>query len=238
MVNNRSDGIGDKLIELEEILKYKFKDKFLLKKSMIHRSYGNENWNFKNINNEKLELLGDAVLDLIITEYIFKEFSDSNEGELAKLKSMIVSEPVLASISKEIGLGKYLLLSKGEDLTGGRKRDSIVGDALEALLGAIYLDSNFEEVKKIALTYFKNKIENINQNEDLIDYKTLLQEYSQREYKKVPEYIILEELGPDHNKEFKVGVIVKKKISGEGIGKNKKMAEQMAARNACKKFGV
>ena len=190
------------LKELQEKLGYTFSDISLLKRALIHRSFGNENWEYKNINNEKLELLGDAVLDLIVTEYLYRNFDLASEGELAKMKSMIVSEPVLADISSEISLGNYLLLSKGEELTGGRERESILGDVFEALLGAIYLDSNLEVSKKVALKYLEYKINHINENEDLIDYKTILQEYSQRVYKIIPVYEVINEIGPDHKKSF------------------------------------
>ena len=210
-----------------------------MKKALIHRSFGNENWEYKNINNEKLELLGDAVLDLIVTEYLYKNFAVATEGELAKLKSMIVSEPVLANISSEIKLGNYLMLSKGEELTGGRERESILGDVFEALLGAIYLDSEINTVRDVALKYLIYKIEHINENEELIDYKTILQEYSQRVYKIIPVYEVINELGPDHKKSFEISVsIEEKKVMGRGVGKNKKQAEQFAAREACKNLEI
>ncbi|NLK63260.1 MAG: ribonuclease III [Fusobacteria bacterium] len=224
--------------EIEKKINYTFKNKKLLQNSLIHRSYGNENWEYKHINNERLELLGDAVLDLIVTEYLYLNYSKSTEGELAKLKSMIVSEPVLTEIADELNIGNYMYLSKGEEITGGRKRESILGDAFEALLGAIYLDSNFEATKKIALKFLTYRIKHIDENEKLIDYKTILQEYSQKEYKKIPKYDVLEEIGPDHNKIFKIGVKIKNGIVGEGIGKNKKAAEQLAARKACEIIGI
>lgn len=224
-----------KLQELQERLEYEFKDEALLKKALIHRSFGNENWEYKNINNEKLELLGDAVLDLIVTEYLYKHFELATEGELAKLKSMIVSEPVLASISAEIKLGNYLMLSKGEELTGGRDRESILGDVFEAILGAVYLDSDIVVAKNVALKYLAYKIEHINENDELIDYKTILQEYSQRVYKIIPLYEVVNEIGPDHKKSFEISVSIEDgKNIGSGIGKNKKQAEQLAAREACK----
>lgn len=226
---------GRKLQELQERIGYKFRDESLIKKALIHRSFGNENWEFKNINNEKLELLGDAVLDLIVTEYLYKNFEIATEGELAKLKSMIVSEPVLASISSEIQLGNYLMLSKGEELTGGRERESILGDVFEAVLGAIYLDSDLATAKNVALKYLVYKIEHINENDELIDYKTILQEYSQRVYKIIPIYEVVNEIGPDHKKSFEIAVSIDNgKTIGKGIGKNKKQAEQLAAREACK----
>lgn len=227
-----------KLQELQNRINYKFSNIELLKKALIHRSFGNENFEFKNINNEKLELLGDAVLDLIVTEYLYKNFENANEGDLAKLKSMIVSEPVLADISSEIGLGNYLMLSKGEKLTGGRERDSILGDSFEALLGAVYLDSNIDIVKKFGLNYLAHRINNINENEALIDYKTILQEYSQRIYKKIPVYKVIKEIGPDHKKSFEMSVSIDEDILGRGIGKNKKTAEQLCAKEACKKLEI
>ncbi len=226
---------GRKLQELQEKIGYIFNDEKLIRKALIHRSFGNENWEFKNINNEKLELLGDAVLDLIVTEYLYKNFEIATEGELAKLKSMIVSEPVLASISSEIQLGKYLMLSKGEELTGGRDRESILGDVFEAVLGAIYLDSDLATARKVALKYLVYKIEHINENDELIDYKTILQEYSQRVYKIIPIYEVVNEIGPDHKKSFEIVVSIDNgKTIGKGIGKNKKQAEQLAAREACR----
>jgi ribonuclease-3 len=226
------------LKELQKKVGYKFSNPKLLKKSLIHRSYGNEHWEYRKINNERLELLGDAVLDLIVTEYLYKNFNKSTEGELAKLKSMIVSEPILAQISRELGIGEYLLLSKGEELTGGRDRASILGDVFESLLGAIYLDSDFDTVKKVGLKHLRDKMDNIDQNEDLIDYKTILQEYSQRKYKKIPVYEVVKEVGPDHRKNFEIVVRIKNEVAGSGIGKNKKSAEQLAAKNACNKLGV
>lgn len=226
---------GRKLQELQDKIGYKFRDEALIKKALIHRSFGNENWEFKNINNEKLELLGDAVLDLIVTEYLYKNFEIATEGELAKLKSMIVSEPVLASISSEIQLGNYLMLSKGEELTGGRERESILGDVFEAVLGAIYLDSDIVTARRVALKYLAYKIEHINENDELIDYKTILQEYSQRVYKIIPIYEVVNEIGPDHKKSFEIAVSIDNgRTIGKGTGKNKKQAEQLAAREACK----
>lgn len=229
---------GNCFTELEKTLQYTFSDKKLLKHALIHRSYGNENWDYKKINNERLELLGDAVLDLVVTEYLYLHFTSSSEGELAKLKSMIVSEPVLAKISRELGVGKYLLLSKGEELTGGRERSSILGDVFEALLGAVYLDSDFMRAKEFVLGHIKYFIDHIDENEDLIDFKTILQEFSQREYKVIPSYEVIKEMGPDHRKSFEIVVKINDDLMGLGMGRNKKSAEQSAARNACRKLGV
>lgn len=226
--------------KLEEKLGYTFKDKELLKHALIHRSYGNEHWEYKKINNERLELLGDAVLDLVVTEYLYKNFTKSSEGDLAKLKSMVVSEPVLAKISKELGIGKYLLLSKGEELTGGRDRSSILGDVFEAVLGAIYLDSgsDFLVAKAYGTKLLEYQINHIEENEELIDFKTILQEHSQKSHKVTPVYEVVKETGPDHRKNFEIVVSINDEAVGRGNGRNKKSAEQSAAKDACKTLGV
>ncbi len=229
-------------LDFEKNLGYSFKNKELLKNSLIHRSFGNEHRRYKKISNERLELLGDAVLDLIVTEYLYRSYENSTEGDLAKIKSMVVSEPVLAEISKKLEVGKYLLLSRGEELTGGRERSSILGDAFEAILGAIYIDSDFETAKKFALALIKDDIDHVDTNEDILDFKTILQEFSQKNYKVIPEYSVLKEIGPDHQKIFEIEVKidngVEEKQSEVGTGKNKKTAEQAAAKSLCKKLGV
>lgn len=222
---------------LEERLGYTFKNKKLLKEALIHKSYGNENWNYKKINNERLELLGDAALDLVVVEYLYLNLASSPEGELARLKSMVVSEPVLSRISKGLGLGEYLRLSKGEELTGGRERTSILGDVFEAVLGAIYLDSNYESVREIIIKHLKVYMDDIDSNEELVDYKTKLQELIQKKYKITPMYSILNESGPDHDKIFEIIVKIGQDSFGTGKGKNKKIAEQAAAKDLLKKLG-
>jgi ribonuclease-3 len=228
----------EKYLELEKILGHTFTDKKLLKHALLHRSYGNENKEYKKISNERLELLGDAVLDLVVTEYLYKNFKNSSEGDLAKLKSMVVSEPVLAKISRQLKLGEYLFLSKGEEVTGGRDRSSILGDVFESILGAIYLDSGLDTARKYGLTHLVYEIEHIYENDDLIDFKTALQEFCQRKYKDVPSYELSGAAGPDHAKLFKVEVFMNKKLVGLGEGKNKKTAEQKAAKNACDSLGI
>ena len=166
-----------KLESLEKEIGYFFKNIDLLKTSLVHRSFGNENKKYRKINNERLELLGDAVLDLIVQNTYTKHFQNSTEGDLAKVKSMVVSEPVLAKVAKKLGMGNYLLLSKGEELTGGRERSSILGDVFEAVLGAIYLDSDFDTARKIVLKHLEQYIEHIEEDEDILDFKTILQEY-------------------------------------------------------------
>ncbi|MGL4947358.1 MAG: ribonuclease III [Cetobacterium sp.] len=225
-------------LELEDKIGYVFKNKDLLKNALIHRSFGNEHAKYRKLNNERLELLGDAVLDLIVTEHLYNTYPNALEGDLAKLKAMVVSEPVLAKISKTLNFGQYLMLSKGEELTGGRDRNSILGDVFEAILGAIYLDSDFVTTKDIAMKYLRHPIEHVNENEEILDFKTILQEYSQKEYKIIPAYTVVKEQGPDHLKIFEVEALITPTLKGYGKGKNKKSAEQSAAKDICKKLGV
>lgn len=223
------------LLDLEHKLNYYFNDRNLLKNALIHRSYSNENKKYKKINNEKLELLGDSVLSLIVIEYLLQKFPNETEGNISKIKAMSVSEPVLAKVSRAMNVGEFLLMSKGEQLNGGKDRDSILADAFEAILGAIYLDSNFKDAQTYVLYHLKNYIDNIENDEDIIDYKTILQEYTQKKYKKVPEYRKLSESGPDHLKHFEIEVRVDK-YSGIGVANSKKRAEQVAARDLYKKL--
>lgn len=229
-------------LDFEKNLEYSFNNKELLKNALIHRSFGNEHRRYKRISNERLELLGDAVLDLVVTEYLYRSYANSTEGDLAKVKSMVVSEPVLAAISRKLEVGKFLLLSRGEELTGGRERSSILGDAFEAILGAIYIDSNFEQAKEFALRHIKDSIDHVDTNEEILDFKTILQEYSQKEYKVIPEYSVVKELGPDHQKIFEIEVRINngsdEVLVELGKGKNKKSAEQAAAKALCKKLEV
>ena len=212
--------------ELMEKINYRFKNEGYLKEALTHRSFSNENDKTKKFDNEKLEFLGDAVLNLITTEYIYNLEKDKNEGELAKLKSQIISEPVFSAIANDLKLGDYLYLSNGEILSGGRERKSILGDAFEALMGAIFKDSDYYTTKNIALKFLLEKINNLEEIEGTGDYKTILQEVFQSKYRK----------SPDHNKEFKIAVKLDNKIYGVGIGKSKKEAEKNAAREALDKI--
>ncbi|HCB63763.1 MAG TPA: ribonuclease III [Fusobacteria bacterium] len=190
------------------------------------------------MNNEKLELLGDAVLGMIVLEYLYKRFFNLSEGEIVKIKSFVVSEPSLAIFASSIDLGRYLLLSKGEDNTGGRCRPSILADAFEAIIGAIYLDGGFIAAKGFLLPLLIKKVDSINSDDSSVDYKTLLQEYSQSQFKVVPEYTILNEYGPDHDKKFKVAAYIGDRFLAEAMGSSKKDAEQNAAKLACKVLNI
>ena len=225
------------LLDLEHKLNYYFNDRNLLKNALLHKSLGNERKEYKNQNNERLELLGDAVLDLIVAEYLYKNYKNASEGTIAKLKAMIVSEPILAKISRQIGVGKFLMLSRGEVMSGGRNRESILADSFEAILGAVYIDSNLDEARVFALCHIKQYIDHIEENEDILDFKSILQEYVQKEFRTVPTYELVAERGPDHMKEFEIQVIVGN-YREKAVAKNKKKAEQLSAKALCIKLGV
>ena len=225
------------LLDLEHKLNYYFNDRNLLKNALLHKSLGNERKEYKNQNNERLELLGDAVLDLIVAEYLYKNYKNASEGTIAKLKAMIVSEPILAKISRQIGVGKFLMLSRGEVMSGGRNRESILADSFEAILGAVYIDSNLDEARVFALSHIKQYIDHIEENEDILDFKSILQEYVQKEFRTVPTYELIAERGPDHMKEFEIQVIVGN-YKEKAVARNKKKAEQLSAKALCIKLGV
>lgn len=219
--------------ELEEMIDYHFKDKKLLRMALTHSSYANEHRMKRVENNERVEFLGDAVLELIISDYLFHTYKTKNEGKLTKLRSSLVCEYTLAMCAKDISLGKYLLLSKGEDMTGGRERDSILSDAFESVIGAIYLDRGFEQARIFVEKYLLQDVED---KTLFYDAKTILQEMAQREAGRGVRYELVEEKGPDHCKEFTVTVYFGNRALCNGIGRTKKAAEQMAAYEAIKKL--
>ena len=214
---------------LEEKIGYTFNDRHLLKKAMIHSSYANEQHLPKNECNERLEFLGDAVLELISSEFLFYEYKKMPEGELTKTRASMVCEQALAFCAKEIQLGTYLLLGKGEEATGGRKRDSITSDALEALIGAIYIDGGFANAKEFVLKFVLNDLEH---KKLFYDSKTILQEIVQANFTEGISYHLVGEEGPDHDKSFQVVVKIGEEEYGSGKGRTKKAAEQKAAYQA------
>lgn len=221
------------LKKLEEIIGYKFKNKHYLTQALTHSSYANEKKLGKLGCNERLEFLGDAVLELISSDFLYKKFPQVPEGELTKKRASLVCEPSLAYCAREFGLPQFLMLGKGEDLTGGRNRDSIVSDATEALLGAIYLDGGFANAKEFVLRFILNDMEN---KQLFYDSKTILQEIVQEDGSKPVEYVLIKEEGPDHNKSFTVEAIINGEVCGQGTGHTKKAAEQAAAYQVlCKK---
>lgn len=221
------------LKELEKKISYSFSDEGLLKHAMTHSSYVNEKRLKKTDCNERLEFLGDAVLELVSSEYLFFENPKMPEGELTKLRASMVCEKALAFCARDLDLGDFLLLGKGEDATGGRKRDSITSDALEALIGAIYLDGGFANAKEFILNHVLNDLEG---KRLFYDSKTILQELVQGNSEKRICYELVGEVGPDHNKSFQMEVRIGDTTCGQGIGRTKKAAEQEAAYQAILKL--
>lgn len=222
-----------KLKALENRIGYEFRNRNLLILALTHSSYANEKKLGKAGCNERLEFLGDAVLELISSDFLYKKFTQIPEGELTKKRASLVCEPSLAYCARDFGLPQYLLLGKGEDMTGGRNRDSIVSDATEALLGAIYLDGGFANAKEFIDRFILNDIEN---KQLFYDSKTTLQEIVQGSYDDDVRYELVKEEGPDHNKSFYVHALLGSTVLGEGTGHTKKAAEQQAAYCAIKKL--
>ena len=212
--------------ELESKIGYRFNDGQLLERAMTHSSYANEQRMSKKECNERLEFLGDAVLEVVSSDFLFHRFPDMPEGDLTKTRASLVCEPTLALCAREIELGSFLLLGKGEEATGGRERDSVVSDALEALIGAIYLDGGFASAKEFIHRFVMNDIEH---KKLFYDSKTILQEIVQSQEGGVLHYVLLKEEGPDHNKRFEVSACIGNEEIGRGAGRTKKAAEQMAA---------
>ena len=223
----------NKLEELQKKIGYSFENSELLRSALMHSSYTNEKRLPKYKCNERLEFLGDAVLELISSEFLYFEDEKMPEGELTKFRASVVCEPSLAFCAREIGLGDYLLLGKGEEVTGGRLRDSITSDALEALIGAVYLDGGFASAKEFVLQYVLNDLES---KKLFFDSKTILQEIVQGNFTEAISYHLMKEEGPDHNKLFFVEVCIGETSYGEGSGRTKKAAEQEAAYHAILKL--
>ena len=221
--------MNEKIEKLEQIIGYSFKDKMLVKRALTHTSISNEQKINKNGDYERLEFLGDAVLELLSSEYIYLTNETMGEGAMTKLRAAIVCEPSLAQCANAFGLSEFIFLGKGESAMGGRKRDSIVSDVLEALIGALYLDGGMEEAKKFIHKYILIDIKN---KEVMYDAKSSLQELVQKNKAGQIKYILLSENGPEHDKEFQCAVEIDGKQMGIGIGRNKKEAEQKAAAEA------
>lgn len=215
-----------KISELEEVIGYHFNQKQLLKHAMTHSSYANEKRWEKTRNNERLEFLGDAVLELVTSDFLYQKHLKMPEGELTKKRAGLVCEPSLAYCAEEICLGEYLLLGKGEEATGGRFRPSVTSDAMEALIGAIYLDGGFANAKEFIHKFVLNDMEN---KKLFYDSKTILQELVQANFTEAVSYRLLAEEGPDHDKTFVSAVYIGEKEYGRGRGRTKKSAEQEAA---------
>ena len=214
---------------LEKNINVVFNNKTLLETAITHRSYLNEHRKVKE-HNERLEFLGDAVLELIVSDFLFKKFNDRAEGDLTSFRSALVRTDSLALTAKDLKLGEYILLSKGEEESGGREKDFLLANAFEAVLGAIYIDQGYEISKKFVEQFLLPKIDDIVEYRLDIDNKTRIQELAQSTYKSTPIYEVIKEVGPDHDKTFTVVVKIDDKIIGEGMGSSKQRAEEQAAK--------
>jgi len=222
----------NKLNHLEKKINIKFKDKKLLERALFHRSYLNEVKNQKLRSNERLEFLGDAVLELWTTKQLFDNYPNLSEGILTNIRAAVVCTTCLAEIAEKMNLGDYLYLSKGEKKSGGRNNPSLLADTLEALIGAVYLDQGPKKTKEFLQELFFQKIEELAQSGNVKDAKTLLQELIQQEIRITPRYKIIEEQGPDHDKIFTSAVYYNNKKIAKGTGKSKRLAEETAAEKA------
>jgi ribonuclease III len=212
----------------EKHIGIRFRKPQLLNLAFSHRSYANESGGDIS-NNEKLEFLGDSVLGLVVSEYLYCTLIDRAEGDLARVKSFVVSEDSLAEIAKGIKVDNFILIGKGEEYSGGRSKKAILADCMEAIIGAYYLDSGFKASRSFILKYLIPEINKVLENKHKKDYKTLLQELVQKKYKSYPRYSLVKKTGPDHDRTFWIEVTVEGKSYGPGRGKNKKEAEQHAA---------
>lgn len=222
--------------QLEKNLKYTFKNKELLRNALAHSSYANEKKGTVT-SNERLEFLGDSVLSIIVSDYIYKNFPNLPEGRLTRIRASLVCEKSLCEFSKQLKVGDYILLGKGERANGGNERPSILADAFEAILAAVYLDGGMEPARRHVLRFVKNELSHL-ENENFKDYKTELQEIIQRNKEEQLTYVLTGETGPDHDKCFTVEVHLNSNVIGTGEGHSKKNAEQAAARKALELMGI
>ena len=225
------------LCNFETYIHYHFKDKHLLLEALSHSSYANEKHKTRN-SNERLEFLGDSVLSIVVSEFLFHKYPDLPEGELTKLRASMVCEKALHVFAREIHLGEFLLLGKGEEHTGGRSRSSILADAFEAVIAAIFLDGGMDAAKRHIMRFIpKNPVAERQQPAGFHDYKTRLQEVVQKNPEEKVEYLLVSECGPDHDKAFEVIVCLNSNVIGKGVGHSKKAAEQLAAKEALSLMG-
>jgi len=208
---------------LEQLIQYEFKNKQLLSEALTHKSYK------KSYNNERLEFLGDAVLDLIVGEYLYKKFPSADEGILSKIRASLVNEEGFNKLAKSLNLGKHILLSNAEENNDGRIKSSLLSNAFEALMGALYLEAGLQKVREISISLIEEQYEEISLDSLFKDYKTSLQEITQARYSVTPTYKLISSKGPDHKKEFEIAVIIQDKEYARANGKSKKIAQQKAA---------
>jgi len=211
---------------LEKKLGYEFKDKKLIIEALTHKSYK------QPYDNERLEFLGDAVLDLVVGEYLFRKFKNSDEGKLSKIRASLVNETGFDKLARALNLGEYILLSNAEDNNGGREKSSLLSNAFEAIMGAIYLEAGLDRVREITIRLIEENHKEISLDSLFRDFKTTLQELTQARFGITPEYKVIASRGPDHKKEFEVAVYIEDKEYARAIGKSKKIAQQEAAKLA------
>lgn len=221
-------------LDFEKKIKIKFKNKDLLKQAFIHRSYINENTHTGISHNERLEFLGDAVLELVVTDFLYKKYSFFSEGELTAIRSALVNAIIISEVALEVGMNDYLLLSKGESKDNGRARQYILANTYEAVVGAIYLDAGYSKADEFIQASLLIKTEEIVTKKLWRDSKSLIQEKAQEHVGITPAYRVLQETGPDHDKCFTVGIFFKEEKIAEGKGRSKQESEQKAAENALK----
>ena len=223
------------LSDLEERLGYTFDTADLLMTALTHKSFINENPGLARENNERFEFLGDSILSLVISNHLFKKHPELNEGQLSKVRANLVNENSLARVAGEIGLGDYLYLGKGEEGTGGREKASLLADAMEAIIAAVYMDRGLRSASQVVLRHFGEWIETVVQQKHPFDYKTTFQEVCQDRFGMLPDYRMRQATGPDHDRVFVMEISVDGKVLGEGSGRTKKEAQQQAACEALKK---
>lgn len=226
------------LKEFQKILGIEFNKLELLNTALTHSSYANQFSLTYNDHNERLEFLGDSVLSMVISEYLYKKFKTKQEGKLTRIRAGVVCESSLAEVSRRLMINKYIKIGKGEELSGGREKDSLLADACEAVIAAIYLDSGLENARQFVLNNLADKIDKISNNYNYRDYKSKLQEYVQGNSLAVIKYTVSNESGPPHDKTFEVEIYLDNKCFGKGKGKSKKEAEQNSAKEALIALGV
>jgi ribonuclease-3 len=220
--------------ELQQQIAFTYRDPRLLERALTHKSYANENRLSEH--NERMEFLGDSVLSLVVSELLMNALPGASEGELSRIRAAVVSEPSLAAVARTIGLGEFLLVGRGEEQTGGRDKDSLLADSLEALVASLYLDGGMEPAGAFITRFFRDTIDRVQAAGGAADHKTELQELCQERLKILPEYRVVSETGPDHRKEFTVELSIRGEVCGRGTGRNKKEAEQRAAKEALERL--
>ncbi len=236
--------LAERQKKLQDVVGYYFKDLSILEELLTHKSYANEkntapglpNYHVKD--NERLEFLGDSVIEMLVTQYIVNSFPSYREGELSKIRGYVVSRAVLAGLAEELDLGSYLFLAKGEEKSGGRSKPSILANSFEALVGGIFLDGDIEAARVFLLGRISEKIEFVAENKSFNNSKSALQEYTQAKLSCMPKYIVSCKSGPEHEKLFEVTLEVNKEVLGRGVGKTRKDAEQMAAKLAIERLNL